>query len=45
VDILGETQLYPRLVSLLEVEHLESDELIVKANELSRLVAEYIAPR
>jgi predicted nucleotidyltransferase len=42
VEVLGEAELYPRLVSMLEIQRLESDELIHKAEELSRMVAEYI---
>jgi predicted nucleotidyltransferase len=45
VEILGEAALYPRLVSLLEIKQLESDELIHKAEELGGMVGEYIETR
>jgi predicted nucleotidyltransferase len=45
VEILGESELYTRLVSLLEIKHLESDELMHKADELGRMVTEYIPSR
>ncbi len=43
VDILGLPELYPQLVSLLEVRHLESDELIEKGRTLETLLEHYTA--
>jgi predicted nucleotidyltransferase len=42
VGNLALPELYPRLVSLLEVQRLESDELVGKADELRGLVAEHV---
>ncbi|MHB0877810.1 MAG: hypothetical protein ACYC5O_17370 [Anaerolineae bacterium] len=43
VEILGLPELYRELVSLFEVHHFESDELIDKATRLGRLYEEYVA--
>ena len=40
-DILGLPELYPRLVSLFEIEHFESTELAEKAEEVRRLLQQY----
>ncbi len=42
VENLGLPDLYPRLVRLLEVQKLESTELVDKADDLRALVAEYV---
>ena len=42
VENLGLPDLYPRLVRLLEVQKLESNELVDKADDLRALVDEYI---
>jgi hypothetical protein len=42
VEILGLDELYPRLVHLLEVCQLESDELVQKADELEGLISTHI---
>ena len=42
VEILELPALYPRLVALLETQHLESRELTVKAGEMQGLIAQYI---
>ena len=44
VEILGLPQLYQQLPRLFEIGHLESSELVGKAEELERLLDEY-APR
>jgi hypothetical protein len=41
VEILGLPELYPRLVRLLEIRHLESMELVEKARLLEQLLDEY----
>jgi hypothetical protein len=41
VDILGLPELYPQLVHLLEISHLESDELSHKAKELEVLIEKF----
>jgi len=41
VETLGLPDLYPQLVSLLEVHRLESDELIEKATALRGLLGAY----
>jgi hypothetical protein len=42
VEILGLPELYPHLVHLLEINHLESDELSNKSKELASLIGMYI---
>jgi hypothetical protein len=44
VDILGLPELYPQIVSLLEVRQLESRELADKANTLAGLLERYTEP-
>lgn len=43
VEILGLPDLYKRFVALYEVQHLESEELAVKGEQLREYIEEYIA--